>query len=237
MRLTKPSWGVQEISGSCPHCSGASLPPTTWCPLLGQRPRVCPAGAGEASTSHTSSAPSFSEPACCLVSTPGPTDCNVPPREDQALPRGLESSWPAIAAAGTGHWWGRGWRASWLRSQPSQATAIDAPSDPPEPQGALVQPNRTGGRGPEHGNHQGDSSSEQPQLGSAVRRAERLCLLPPLRAPGLLPPPDGTPRPRDPAAAGEHLLGPQRQRLIYLCIDICFPSNICMSVCFYYLPD
>uniref|UniRef100_A0A8C2VVU3 BRICHOS domain containing 5 n=2 Tax=Chinchilla lanigera TaxID=34839 RepID=A0A8C2VVU3_CHILA len=31
--------------------------------------------------------------------------------------------------------------------------------------------------------------------------------------------------------------GPQRQRLIYLCIDICFPSNICMSVCFYYLPD
>lgn len=34
-----------------------------------------------------------------------------------------------------------------------------------------------------------------------------LCLLPPLRAPGLLPPPDGTPRPRDPAAAGEHLLG------------------------------
>ncbi|XP_048189076.1 BRICHOS domain-containing protein 5 [Perognathus longimembris pacificus] len=31
--------------------------------------------------------------------------------------------------------------------------------------------------------------------------------------------------------------GPQRQRLIYLCIDICFPSNICVSVCFYYLPD
>ncbi|KAM4819916.1 BRICHOS domain-containing protein 5 [Thomomys bottae] len=30
---------------------------------------------------------------------------------------------------------------------------------------------------------------------------------------------------------------PQRQRLIYLCIDICFPSNICVSVCFYYLPD
>ncbi|KAM6155641.1 BRICHOS domain-containing protein 5 [Rhynchocyon petersi] len=28
-----------------------------------------------------------------------------------------------------------------------------------------------------------------------------------------------------------------RQRLIYLCIDICFPSNICVSVCFYYLPD
>ncbi|XP_070088543.1 BRICHOS domain-containing protein 5 isoform X13 [Equus asinus] len=31
--------------------------------------------------------------------------------------------------------------------------------------------------------------------------------------------------------------GPPRQRLIYLCIDICFPSNICISVCFYYLPD
>ncbi|XP_076998323.1 BRICHOS domain-containing protein 5 isoform X2 [Tamandua tetradactyla] len=31
--------------------------------------------------------------------------------------------------------------------------------------------------------------------------------------------------------------GPPRQRLIYLCIDICFPSNICVSVCFYYLPD
>lgn len=29
----------------------------------------------------------------------------------------------------------------------------------------------------------------------------------------------------------------QRQRLIYLCIDICFPNNICVSVCFYYLPD
>ncbi|KAM4632577.1 BRICHOS domain-containing protein 5 isoform 2-T2 [Discoglossus pictus] len=31
--------------------------------------------------------------------------------------------------------------------------------------------------------------------------------------------------------------GPGRQRLIYLCIDICFPNNICVSVCFYYLPD
>ncbi|XP_069502585.1 BRICHOS domain-containing protein 5 [Ambystoma mexicanum] len=31
--------------------------------------------------------------------------------------------------------------------------------------------------------------------------------------------------------------GPGKQRLIYLCIDICFPSNICVSVCFYYLPD
>nr|XP_048723673.1 BRICHOS domain-containing protein 5 isoform X2 [Caretta caretta] len=31
--------------------------------------------------------------------------------------------------------------------------------------------------------------------------------------------------------------GPGKKRLIYLCIDICFPSNICLSVCFYYLPD
>ncbi|XP_026340856.1 BRICHOS domain-containing protein 5 [Ursus arctos] len=31
--------------------------------------------------------------------------------------------------------------------------------------------------------------------------------------------------------------GPRRQRLIYLCVDICFPSNVCVSVCFYYLPD
>lgn len=34
-----------------------------------------------------------------------------------------------------------------------------------------------------------------------------LCLLPPLGAPGLLPPPDGTPRSRGPAAAGEFLPG------------------------------
>ncbi|XP_012587287.1 PREDICTED: BRICHOS domain-containing protein 5 isoform X3 [Condylura cristata] len=31
--------------------------------------------------------------------------------------------------------------------------------------------------------------------------------------------------------------GPREQRLIYLCIDICFPSSVCVSVCFYYLPD
>ncbi|XP_072916011.1 BRICHOS domain-containing protein 5 [Hemitrygon akajei] len=30
---------------------------------------------------------------------------------------------------------------------------------------------------------------------------------------------------------------PSRQRLIYFCIDICFPNNVCVSVCFYYLPD
>uniref|UniRef100_A0A8C4UPG3 BRICHOS domain containing 5 n=1 Tax=Falco tinnunculus TaxID=100819 RepID=A0A8C4UPG3_FALTI len=29
----------------------------------------------------------------------------------------------------------------------------------------------------------------------------------------------------------------RKQRLIYLCIDICFPSNICVSICFYYLPE
>uniref|UniRef100_U3IDH3 BRICHOS domain containing 5 n=1 Tax=Anas platyrhynchos platyrhynchos TaxID=8840 RepID=U3IDH3_ANAPP len=34
-----------------------------------------------------------------------------------------------------------------------------------------------------------------------------------------------------------HLAGPGKQRLIYLCIDICFPSNICVSICFYYLPE
>ncbi|RVE59371.1 hypothetical protein OJAV_G00187910 [Oryzias javanicus] len=31
--------------------------------------------------------------------------------------------------------------------------------------------------------------------------------------------------------------GPSKQRLVYFCIDICFPSNICVSVCFYYLPE
>nr|XP_020660501.1 BRICHOS domain-containing protein 5 [Pogona vitticeps] len=31
--------------------------------------------------------------------------------------------------------------------------------------------------------------------------------------------------------------GPPKQRLIYLCVDICFPSNICISICFYYLPE
>ncbi|NXK43947.1 BRID5 protein, partial [Chauna torquata] len=31
--------------------------------------------------------------------------------------------------------------------------------------------------------------------------------------------------------------GPGKQRLIYLCLDICFPSNICVSICFYYLPE
>ncbi|NXD66900.1 BRID5 protein, partial [Eolophus roseicapillus] len=31
--------------------------------------------------------------------------------------------------------------------------------------------------------------------------------------------------------------GPGKQRLIHLCIDICFPSNVCVSICFYYLPE
>lgn len=31
--------------------------------------------------------------------------------------------------------------------------------------------------------------------------------------------------------------GPGKLRLVYFCIDICFPSNICVSVCFYYLPE
>uniref|UniRef100_A0A3P8UM69 BRICHOS domain containing 5 n=1 Tax=Cynoglossus semilaevis TaxID=244447 RepID=A0A3P8UM69_CYNSE len=30
---------------------------------------------------------------------------------------------------------------------------------------------------------------------------------------------------------------PGKQRLVYFCIDVCFPSNICVSVCFYYLPE
>ncbi|XP_070616993.1 BRICHOS domain-containing protein 5 [Erythrolamprus reginae] len=30
---------------------------------------------------------------------------------------------------------------------------------------------------------------------------------------------------------------PPKQRLIYLCIDICFPNNVCVSICFYYLPE
>nr|XP_012297206.1 BRICHOS domain-containing protein 5 isoform X2 [Aotus nancymaae] len=42
---------------------------------------------------------------------------------------------------------------------------------------------------------------------------------------------------RTPIYWAQRVEGPQRQRLIYLCIDICFPSNICVSVCFYYLPD
>ncbi|KAM9209303.1 BRICHOS domain-containing protein 5 isoform 2-T2 [Dugong dugon] len=33
------------------------------------------------------------------------------------------------------------------------------------------------------------------------------------------------------------LSGPLWQQLIYLCIDISFPSNVCASVRFYYLPD
>ncbi|XP_067859088.1 BRICHOS domain-containing protein 5 [Heptranchias perlo] len=56
----------------------------------------------------------------------------------------------------------------------------------------------------------------------------------------------------DPLTLGEHINslcnhipvywlqksdGPGRQRLIYFCIDICFPNNVCVSVCFYYLPD
>ncbi|KAM9773106.1 BRICHOS domain-containing protein 5 isoform 1-T1 [Syngnathus typhle] len=31
--------------------------------------------------------------------------------------------------------------------------------------------------------------------------------------------------------------GPGKQRLVYFCIDICFPNSICVSVCFYYLPE
>ncbi|XP_060795693.1 BRICHOS domain-containing protein 5 [Neoarius graeffei] len=31
--------------------------------------------------------------------------------------------------------------------------------------------------------------------------------------------------------------GGPKERLIYFCIDICFPNNVCVSVCFYYLPE
>lgn len=42
---------------------------------------------------------------------------------------------------------------------------------------------------------------------------------------------------RSPCCVLAPLAGPGKQRLIYLCIDICFPSNICVSICFYYLPE
>lgn len=113
---------------------------------------------------------------------------------------------------------------------PFSAIAADAPTDLPKPPGALVQSNYHRGRAPEYGNYYSDSTSEQPQLGSAVRRAEcewvgrgsihrcwvalphppaspGLHLLPPRRAPGLLSPPDGGPRLGDPTAADEHLQG------------------------------
>lgn len=56
---------------------------------------------------------------------------------------------------------------------PFPAVAADAPTDLPKPPGALVQSNHHRGCGPERGNHYSDSTSEQQQLGSAVRRAER----------------------------------------------------------------
>lgn len=122
-----------------------------------------------------------------------------------------------------------------LRLNPKYPLAIaaDAPKDLPELPGTLAQPNHSSGCGPEHGDHHGDSVSEQPQLGCALRRAkckwawegERmkvsgvastylsappgLHLLPPCRAPGLLPPSDGSPRLGDPAAAAEHFQGEQ----------------------------
>lgn len=113
------------------------------------------------------------------------------------------------------------------------AIAADAPKDFPKLQGTLAQPNHSSGCDPERGDHRSDSVSEQPQLGSAVRRAKRewawegervevsgvastylsvppgLHLLPPCRAPGLLPPSDGSPRLGDPAAAAERFQGEQ----------------------------
>lgn len=61
-----------------------------------------------------------------------------------------------------------------LRLNPKYPLAIaaDASKDLPELQGTLAQPNHSSGCGPEHGDHHGDSVSEQPQLGRAVRRAK-----------------------------------------------------------------
>lgn len=122
---------------------------------------------------------------------------------------------------------------SGLNSKYPLAIVADAPKDLLKLQGALAQPNHSRGRGPEHGNYRGVSASEQPQLGRAVRRAKcewawegdgvevsgvaltylsvfpGLHLLPPCRAPGLLPPSDGSPRLGDPTAAGEHFQGEQ----------------------------
>ncbi|XP_055220966.1 BRICHOS domain-containing protein 5 isoform X1 [Gorilla gorilla gorilla] len=196
---------------------------------------------------------------------------------------------------------------------PLPAKAADAANDPPEPPHAPAQPNHPGGRGPERGDHHSDPTSEQPQLGGAVRRAERewagrghprrcrsggprLTPLPPQGCICYRPeehqvcflrlmedsdretlrllvdtskvqeawvPTQDTHHTQellavqgslkvDPAQVGalvqrlcmrtpiywvRRAEGPRRQRLIYLCIDICFPSNICVSVCFYYLPD
>ncbi|XP_078200526.1 BRICHOS domain-containing protein 5 isoform X1 [Callithrix jacchus] len=111
---------------------------------------------------------------CSVVSNPhDPSDPDACPGEDQALLWGLESRGPAAAAAAGTGCRDCGWRASWLRSGPSQATAADAANDPPEPPHVEAQPNHPGGRGPECGNHHSDRTSEQPQLGGAVRRAER----------------------------------------------------------------
>lgn len=56
---------------------------------------------------------------------------------------------------------------------PLPAKAADAANDPAKPPHAPAQPNHPGGRGPERGDHHSDLTSEQPQLGGAVRRAER----------------------------------------------------------------
>ncbi|XP_012866700.1 PREDICTED: BRICHOS domain-containing protein 5, partial [Dipodomys ordii] len=78
---------------------------------------------------------------------------------------------------------------------------------------------RTPGRDPQHAQELlavlGDRAVDPAQVGAPVRH---LCA-------------------ETPIYWARRAEGPQRQRLIYLCIDICFPSNICVSVCFYYLPD
>uniref|UniRef100_G1SHG4 BRICHOS domain containing 5 n=1 Tax=Oryctolagus cuniculus TaxID=9986 RepID=G1SHG4_RABIT len=173
---------------------------------------------------------------------------------DCAPAPGLEGCGPA-AVAGPGHRGSCGRGAPGLCPHFTRGTAAGARLTLPSP---LPRANQTPWQtqpGTQH--HRGDAPAEQQELGRAVRRAEWLRVLPPLGARGLLPPPDGGSRPGDPAAAAEHVgpgvlqrlcaetpiywarraEGPQRQRLIYLCMDICFPSHICVSVCFYYLPD
>ncbi|XP_008949592.2 BRICHOS domain-containing protein 5 isoform X1 [Pan paniscus] len=94
---------------------------------------------------------------------------------------------------------------------------------------------------------QGSLQVDPAQVGALV---QRLCMRTPIywarRAEGESGPPWGKARPSgwfeelgaEPLEIhGTLATGPRRQRLIYLCIDICFPSNICVSVCFYYLPD
>lgn len=94
--------------------------------LLGTEAQGCLAGQEEhLSPELPQPLPPLKQPHC-LASTLGPTDSYVPPGGDQALPRALESSWPAAAApaAGAGHRRCCGWRAPWFQPQPSSGEAL-----------------------------------------------------------------------------------------------------------------